>query len=41
MGSPAWSTNNLLPLIITNQQAMVVLSATNKMQAYRLVSPNF
>ena len=41
MGSPSWSTNNLLPLIITNQQAMVVLSATNKLQAYRLVSPNF
>ena len=40
MGSPSWSTNNLLPLIITNQQAMVVLSATNKLQAYRLVSPN-
>ena len=41
MGSPSWSTNNLLPLIITNQQAMVVLSATNKLQSYRLVSPNF
>lgn len=41
LGATAWSTNNLLPIVYSNQQNNVTVYCTNKAQGYRLYSPNF
>lgn len=39
--SPAWSTNNLPAAVLTNNQNLVYLSATNSVQFFRLQTPDF
>lgn len=39
--SPGWSTNNLLPPVITNSRNTLILNATNGQQFFRLRQPDF
>ena len=41
LGSPGWSTNNLLPPVITNSRNTLILNATNGQQFFRLRQPDF
>jgi hypothetical protein len=41
LSAPVWSTNNLPPPTVTNNQNYILVNATNSVQFFRLRRPNF